>query len=158
MFAGTGRNHCPAPGYLFSLTSFCVTPSPTPFFCNAAATVTYVPAGYIRLDWQPVPAPADELRAVYEQVLLAMQHHGTSSLMTVHNNRPPVPPEVQAWLGENWVPRALREVGYGRCAVVEAEVTLSRQSVRAVGSSIEEPLEYQFFSTPEAADAWLQGS
>jgi hypothetical protein len=129
--------------------------SPTPYFCTAAASVAYVPAGYVRLDWQTADATADELKAIYEQVLLAMQQHHTSRLMTVHNERLPVPLEVQAWLIENWVPRTLQAVGHGRCAVVETKSDQSRRAVRAVGANIEEPLEYQFFSSPEDAAEWL---
>lgn len=126
------------------------------YFRNAAAVISYAPAGYIHLDWQPVPATPAELRAIYEHVLQAMLRHRAGTLLTVHNNRPPLPPDVQTWLTQNWMPRAVREVGYGRCAIVEAEMPLSRLAAHSVGSGVNGQINYQYFGTEEAAIAWLQ--
>jgi hypothetical protein len=133
-----------------------VNTSPVYYFGNAAATISYVPAGYIRLDWQPVPATATELQAIYEHVLRAMKHHHVASLMTVHNNRPPMPQAVQTWLTTSWMPRAVREASYNRCAIVEASNPLSRLAARAVGANAVGPLDYQYFDSPQAAAAWLR--
>jgi hypothetical protein len=127
------------------------------YFSNPAATISYASDGYVRLDWQPVAASAAELRAIYEHVLQAMRHHRSTALMTVHNQRPPMPPEVQTWLARDWMPRAVAEVGYGRCAVVEATTPLSRLAARAVGSDLGTALQFRYFDTPEAAAAWLSG-
>lgn len=134
-----------------------MNPAPIQYYRNAAAVISYEPAGYIRLDWQPVPSTPTELRAIYEHVLRAMQHHHAEALMTVHNQRPPMPPEVQTWLTTDWVPRAVHEVGYGRCAIVEAATPLSRLAARAVGSNVTGPLQYQFFADEATAAAWLRG-
>jgi hypothetical protein len=134
-----------------------VNSSSIQYFRNAAAVISYEPGGYIRLEWQPVASTTTELRAIYEHVLRAMQHHRAMALMTVHNQRPPMPPEVQTWLAEDWVPRATREVGYGRCAIVEAATPLSRLAARAVGANVSGPLNYQYFDTEAAAEAWLRG-
>jgi hypothetical protein len=133
-----------------------VNPTPTPYFRNAAATISYAPAGYIRLEWQPVASSPTELRAIYEHVLRAMLHHRSTALMSIHNHRPPMPTEVQAWLAEEWLPRAVREVGYGRCAIVEANTPVSRLAARAVGTSMTGQLNYQYFATDMAADTWLR--
>ncbi len=126
------------------------------YFSNAAAVISYVPAGYIRLDWQPVAVTAPELRAIYEHVLRAMLHHRATALMTVHNRRPPMPAEVQAWLTEDWIPRAVATVAYGRCAIVQAELPLSRLAARSVGSGQKTALDFRYFDTEAAADAWLR--
>jgi len=115
-----------------------------------------VAAGYVRLDWQDAPATPAQVRAVYEHALQLMQQHNTARLLSVHNQRPPIPPALTSWLGENWVPRAMRSVGHGRCAVVETSPTQSQAIVHTVGAALEEPLEYQFFTTTEAADTWLR--
>jgi len=133
-----------------------VNPTPIQYFRNAAAVISYAPAGYIRLEWQPVPSTATELRAIYEHVLRAMQHHRATALMTIHNQRPPMPPEVQVWLSQEWLPRAVTEVGYGRCAIVEAATPVSRLAARAVGSSVTGRLNYEYFDTETAADSWLR--
>ncbi|WP_152560026.1 hypothetical protein [Hymenobacter sp. IS2118] len=126
------------------------------YFSNAAAVISYAPAGYVRLDWQPVAASATELRAIYEHVLRALHHHRSTALMSVHNQRPPMPPDVQEWLVESWIPRAVTEVGYGRCAIVEAAAPLSRLAARAVGTGLKGQLSYAFFATDAEADAWLR--
>ncbi|GAA4362391.1 hypothetical protein GCM10023185_30280 [Hymenobacter saemangeumensis] len=132
-----------------------MNPTATYYFSNAAASISYAAGGYIRLDWQPTPATATELRAIYEHVLRAMLHHGASRLMTLHNNRPPMPQELQSWLATQWIPRAIQEVGYSHCAIVEASNPLSRLAARAVGSSLHLPLAYGYFDSPQAAEAWL---
>ncbi|MFD2721585.1 hypothetical protein ACFST9_22915 [Hymenobacter monticola] len=106
------------------------------YFSNPAAVISHVSGGYIRLDWQPVAASAAELRAIYEHVLQAMRRHRSTALMTVHNQRPPMPQEVQTWLAHDWMPRAVAEVGYGRCAIVEATTPLSQLAARAVDSDL----------------------
>jgi hypothetical protein len=126
------------------------------YFSNAAATISYAPAGYVRLDWQPVLSTAAELRAIYEHVLRAMLHHRATALMTVHNRRPPIPAEVQAWLTDEWIPRAVATVAYGRCAIVQAELPLSRLAARSVGTSQKTALDFRYFDTEATADAWLR--
>lgn len=130
--------------------------SPTLYFSNAAAVISYALAGYVRLNWQPTAVSAPELRAIYEHVLRAMLHHRASALMTVHNRRPPMPPDVQTCLTEDWIPRAVATVGYGRCAIVQAELPLSRLAARAVGSGQKTSLNYQYFDNEAAADRWLR--
>ena len=126
------------------------------YFSNPAATISYAPAGYIRLDWRPTAVTAPELRAIYEHVLRAMLHHRATALMTVHNQRPPMPPDVQTWLTEEWIPRAVATVGYGRCAIVQAEMPLSRLAARSVGSGQKTTLRYQYFDSEATADGWLR--
>ncbi len=126
------------------------------YFSNVAAIISYAPAGYVRLDWQPVAASATELRAIYEHVLRAMHHHRSTALMSVHNQRPPMPTDVQEWLVQNWIPRAVAEVSFSLCAIVEAATPLSRLAARAVGTSLKKQLSYAFFATDTEADAWLR--
>jgi hypothetical protein len=125
------------------------------FFHNAAATISYHPAGYVQLDWQPTVVSSQELRAIYEHLLRAMKYFEVSSLMTIHNQRPPMPQDVQQWLVETWIPQAIAEVNYSRCAVVEAEKPLSRLAARTVGGSAPGPLRHAYFATIEEAAAWL---
>lgn len=126
------------------------------YFRNAAAVISYAPGGYVRLDWQPTAVTPGELRGIYEHVLRALLHHRVTALMTVHNQRPPMPPEIQTWLTHDWMPRAVAEGGYDRCAVVEADTPLSRLAARAVGAGVSGQLTYQYFDTTEAADVWLR--
>ena len=127
------------------------------YFSNTAAVISYAQAaGYIRLEWQATPATVPELRAVYEQVLRAMRHHRAPTLLTLHNQRPPMPAEIQTWLTQDWMPRAVAEASYGRCAIVEAHTPLSRLAARTVGAGVQGQFNYQYFDTEAAADAWLR--
>lgn len=126
-----------------------------PYFRSIAAVITYLPAAYVRVEWHPVAATAAELRAVYDHVLHAMRRHQAPALLSVHNQRPPIPPDVQTWLVNEWIPRAL-EAGYRYCAIVEAVTPLGRLSARAVGSSLDKTaLQYRYFRTETAAEEWL---
>ena len=134
-----------------------MNPSPSQYFRNAAAVISHEPAGYIRLEWQPQVSTGAELRAIYEHVLRALQHHRSTRLLTVHKQRPPMSGEMQTWLVQEWIPRAIREVSYSHCAIVEAEAPLSRLAARTVGSSVAVPLHYRYFDTEAAAAGWLRG-
>ncbi|WP_324675988.1 hypothetical protein [Hymenobacter sp. GOD-10R] len=129
--------------------------APTRYFHNAAASISYHPAGYVQLDWQPTVVSSQELRAIYEHLLRAMKYFEASSLMTTHNQRPPMPQDVQQWLVETWVPQAIAEVNYARCAIVEAEKPLSRLAARTVGGSLMQPLTYAYFTSVDEATVWL---
>jgi hypothetical protein len=131
-----------------------VTPT-AQYFHNAAATITYHKTGYIRITWQSTSVSIVDLQAIYEHVLRAMQHYDTTRLMSVHGKRPPIPVQVQDWLTQQWVPRAIKEAGYDRCAIVEAEAPLSRLAARSIGSSLTSGLLYHYFSTEQEAVNWL---
>jgi hypothetical protein len=85
-----------------------------------------------------------------------MLHYGSTRLMSVHGQRPPMPPQIQEWLTTQWVPRAMETAGYDRCAVVEAEAPLSRLAARSVGNGLTHKLRYHYFPTVREAAEWLQ--
>jgi hypothetical protein len=133
----------------------CSVATTLPYLRSAAAIISYAPAAYVRIDWQQFAATPADLRGVYDHVLRAMLRHGLSRLMSIHNHRPPMPVEVQTWLTTVWIPRAMAEVSYGRCAIVEANTPLSRLAARAVGAELNVPLTYRYFSNEADAAAWL---
>ena len=133
-----------------------MNPSPTLYFRNVAATISYVAAGYVRLDWQAVPSTANDLKAIYEHVLQAMQRYRSTAIMSVHNQRPAMPPEVQSWLVTDWIPRAVRDASYTRCAVVEAATPMSRLAARAVGIESKGLIDFRYFDGDVPADTWLR--
>ncbi|QIL77505.1 hypothetical protein [Hymenobacter sp. HDW8] len=128
----------------------------TQYFHNAAAVITYHTVGYLRVTWHPTAVSVTELQAIYEHILHAMLHYGSTQLMSVHGQRPPMPPPLQQWLTTQWVRRAIAEAGYDKCAVVEAETPLSRLAARSIGSGLSQMLRYNYFSTMQDAADWLQ--
>ncbi|SMB91892.1 hypothetical protein SAMN00120144_2483 [Hymenobacter roseosalivarius DSM 11622] len=128
----------------------------TQYFHNAAAVISYHAPGYLRVTWHPTVVSVADLQAIYEHVLRAMHHYGCTRLMSVHGQRPPIPPQIQEWLTAQWVPRAMEEAGYDRCAVVEADAPLSQLAARSIGNSLMQPLRYHYFPTVREAADWLQ--
>jgi hypothetical protein len=125
------------------------------YFQNPAITISHA-AGYLRLDWSEARTTEDELREAYQQVLLAMKHYSTGKTLSYHGQRPLIPLGVQNWLTQEWIPRAVREAGYTRCAVVESVNPLGRLASGAVARSVPSQLDFRHFPTLAAADAWLR--
>lgn len=94
-------------------------PNSTQYFRNLAAEISYWPAGYVRTDWRSLTAEPAELRAIYGHVLRAMQRYEVTAALFVHWQPAAVPAELQHWLASEWLPRAVREANYQRCALVE---------------------------------------
>jgi len=139
--------------FFYSCFSFVFVNIATQYFHNAAAVITYHAPDYLHITWQPTPVSIADLQAIYEHVLRAMLHYGTTRLMSVHGQRPPMPPQIQEWLFQQWVPRAIEEAGYDKCAVVEAEAPLSRLAARSVGNGLTQKLRYNYFPTMQEAAA-----
>ena len=130
---------------------------PIPYFQNDIARIAYVPAGYVRLAWEAAPADDEALRAIYEQLLLALAHFATTDLLGVHGQRQPLPAAVQAWLISSWIPRAVALVGYGRYAIVEAATPAVRHATRTVVDGLSRHIDFQYFDTEADAHGWLTG-
>jgi hypothetical protein len=125
------------------------------YFRNPAAEITYAETGYIRTDWRLLNASVNEVRGIYEHVLQAMRRYRTTSLLCVYAQRQPMPKEVQAWLLSDWIPRAVHDVGYHRCAVVEPHASAKQSAARVESLGADELLEYGLFESVEEAEHWL---
>ena len=99
----------------------------------------------------------DELRAIYEHVLRAMVRYQVTVLLFVHHQQQPVPATMQSWLLTNWLPRAIREAGYRRVALVESPYAAVRPAARAVGDQVSQTLEFAYFDNTAVTEAeeWL---
>ncbi|OON69602.1 hypothetical protein [Hymenobacter sp. CRA2] len=128
-----------------------------PYFQNAAASISYAPNGnYLVLSWSAVKASPEELRAVYEQALRAMQQQGIRKVLSNHGARPPLPAAVSTWVAEEWIPQAVRETGYSHCAVVENQSALGRLVAQSIGAQLPgKLLTFRYFPTQAEAAAWL---
>ncbi|WBA44103.1 hypothetical protein [Hymenobacter canadensis] len=121
----------------------------------AIALVSCLRGGYVALKWHNVAATDEQLQAVYEQALLFMQSHRTPRLLSDHRVRPPLSLDLQQWLRDEWIPRAIREAGYSHCAIVESTSPLGRLAARAIGMAVTPTLTARHFETVEPAQAWL---
>jgi hypothetical protein len=125
------------------------------YFRNPAAEITYWPAGYLRADWHSMATEPTELRAIYEHVLQAMQRYQVTALLFVHRQPEAIPPPVQEWLVANWIPRAIKQGNYQRCAIVEDSSAEAKQVTQAIGRQLDGTLTYAFFADVEMAITWL---
>lgn len=96
-----------------------------------------------------------ELRAIYEHVLQAMRRYEVTALLFVHQQPETIPPSVQEWLVANWIPRAIQQGKYQRCAIVEDSSAEARLATQAIGRQVDGTLAYAFFADVEAAITWL---
>lgn len=128
------------------------------YYHNPAAVISFpLDADYLHLAWSATKATPDELRAVYEQALRALQHFGLHKLLSEHAQRPPMPAEVSTWVAQNWIPRAVHEAGYSHCAVVENAAPLGRLAAQSIGAQLPAGLiTFRYFATTQEAAAWLR--
>ena len=127
-------------------------PNSTQYFRNPAAEISYWPAGYVRTDWHSLAAEPAELRAIYGHVLRAMQRYEVTAVLFVHRQPAALPAELQRWLASEWLPRAVREANYQRCAFVELDQPATTEAARPPLLS---PPECAWFSEVAEARAWL---
>jgi hypothetical protein len=127
----------------------------TQYFRNPAAEITHWPAGYIRADWHSMAADPIELRAIYGHVLRAMQRYGVTAVLFVHQQPEAIPEDLQQWLLAEWIPRAMREANYRRCALVEVYQPTTETDARAISQHLVGKMEFSFFTDVAAAAAWL---
>ena len=99
-------------------------------------------------------AEPGELRAIYEHVLRAMQRYHVTALLFVHGQPEEIPAVVQRWLVAEWIPRAIQEAGYERCALVEASQGAA-VAAQAIGQQVAGSMEYAFFGETDPAVNWL---
>ncbi|QKG59179.1 hypothetical protein GKZ68_21075 (plasmid) [Hymenobacter sp. BRD128] len=60
------------------------------------------------------------LRAVYEHALHLLKRAGLTKILTDHGQMAPFLAADREWMTRTWVPRAVAEAGYNRCAIVES--------------------------------------
>ncbi|RAK65072.1 hypothetical protein [Hymenobacter edaphi] len=127
------------------------------YYHNAAAVISHpLSSDYLHLGWSAARTSPDELRAVYEQTLRALQHFGLHKLLSDHSQRPPLPADIGTWMVQEWIPRAVREAGYSHCAVVENHAPLGRLAAQSIGAQLPPGLlTFRYFGTVAEAAAWL---
>ncbi len=96
-----------------------------------------------------------ELRAIYGHVLRAMQRYEVTAVLFVHRQPESMPLELQRWLVGEWIPRAIREAGYQRCALVELSQATERTEALAISHLFKDRMEFAAFAHIEAATTWL---
>lgn len=147
---------CRLPIYLHSMPLSSYTRE-TAFFQNAAGQVLYnTEGGYVRLAWASGRIDQRELETFYEQALQLMHSTNTYKVLSDHGNRMPLPTAAQQWLVTNWIPRAVQEVDFSYCAIVEGADPIHRLSTQSVVSTAPAAVLFKRFSAVAEADKWLK--
>jgi hypothetical protein len=130
----------------------------TLYFQNAAGKVYHHSGGFVRLAWAPERTTFDVIKAFYEQVLALLLNSGARKILSDHGQRAPLSGPTQAWLTENWIPRALSQARTRHCAIVEGADPLHRLSTQSVVASSPSGFIFQRFASVEAAENWLKST
>jgi hypothetical protein len=130
--------------------------SETLYFQNAAGKLFYHPAGYVRMAWSAERLPLDVLQAYYEQALKLLRTLGAHKILSDHGGRAPLLAAAQVWLTEDWIPRAIREVGFNYCAIVDGMDPMHRLSTQSVVSAAPAALTFKRYASVADAEAWLK--
>ncbi|UOQ77729.1 hypothetical protein MUN84_03405 [Hymenobacter sp. 5516J-16] len=127
------------------------------YYRNPLGSITYDPAGFVQLTWSDAPISSPELQSIYAHTLQALRHHAARKLLTDQRQRQLLPLAEQQWIVEHWIPRAVQECAYNRCAIVQSQDTVRRQAARAVGQALgTNPPLFQYFTEEDMARTWLQ--
>ncbi|MDB5268563.1 MAG: hypothetical protein JWP58_1603 [Hymenobacter sp.] len=132
-------------------------PSPLPslYFENSAGEVLTAPAGFLRTNWSSQKRNSESTRAIFENMLRALQHRGWSRILVNQQHMIPFTPDEQRWIAHEWLPRAV-QAGYRHGAVVVSPNVLVRLATAFVTTSIQGmPLVYRSFDTDTDARRWL---
>lgn len=125
------------------------------YFHNSLASIIEHSLGYVRIEWHPTLVRTSELREAYEQVLLLLKESGITRVLSDHQLLAAIMPDDQCWLTNEWVPRAVQEVGYSHCAIVQAYDTISHLVTLRITNALVEPLTVGYFDDEKTAEGWL---
>ncbi|GAA4007666.1 hypothetical protein GCM10022408_19600 [Hymenobacter fastidiosus] len=128
------------------------------YFHNELASVLENADGYAHIDWNPVPVHSPALRAVAEQVLRLLSTAGFTKILSDHQLLSPLLLPDQRWLTEEWVPRAVVEVGLRHCAIVKDYDLIAHSNAAQIVQHLSAyPVTLRFFEEQSLATHWLHG-
>lgn len=95
-------------------------------------------------------------RAANEQVLAEIAARRAGKLLGDVTDFVLIGAEDQAWLNEDWIPRAM-DAGLRTCALVQPSFYFNRVAIESVAQKLDRArLQLGFFDAREAARAWLK--
>lgn len=128
----------------------------TLLFENTAGQVLADPAGYLRTYWLAAPRTLAHTQELLGELLRAMQQLRLSKVLINQVHMQPLSSEEQAWVNQEWLPRAA-EAGYRLGAVVVASNLYARLATAGItGNALGLPVRYRSFDSEDQAIAWLQ--
>lgn len=132
------------------------TAARTIYFENSVGRIWEEPHAYLRLEYRPGPREELQFRALLTHLAQALVRRGWDSILVDQQAMVPFSPDEQAWMGSQWLPRAVHESGYRYGAVVMAHNVFARLAMtQLVLGSRDLPHTYRTFENDADAVAWL---
>ena len=129
---------------------------PKLYFQNVAGQLLEDPAGFLRANWFSQPRQFDDTRALFPQMLQALQYHNWSRILVNQVGMKPFTLEEQNWVAKEWLTRAVREGGYRYGAVVVSHEVMVRLATAYITTHVQGlPLVYRSFEADADAVKWL---
>ena len=126
------------------------------YFENSTGRIWEEPEGYLRLDYKAGPREAAQFRAMLTHIMQALSRHGWSKVLIDQRLMNPYTPLELAWMGEDWLPRAVHEHGYRHGAFIVSPDVFARLAMnQLVMANRNLPHTYRTFETEALAVAWL---
>ena len=129
------------------------------YFENSVGRLWEEPGGYLRLDYKPGPREIVQFRALLTHAAQALSRHHWSGLLVDQRQMVPFSATEQAWMTNEWLPKAVHEHGYRNGAVVVAQNVFARLAMtQLVLGTRHLPHTYRTFEDEGAAVAWLNAA
>ncbi len=130
--------------------------SRTIYFKNSAGCLWEEPEAYLRLDYYPGARNEAQFQALLTHAQQAMRRHGWSKMLINQQEMSAFSPSEENWMINEWLPRAVREVGYRFGAVVVAHNVFARLAMTSVVMTSRRLGHlYRSFEHETEAVAWL---
>jgi hypothetical protein len=102
-------------------------------------------------------ATSTQLRFIHESILGLLQKHAASKILGDDTDLPTIPAEDQAWIVEDWMPRAI-VAGLKFACCKRPDSYFGRVSVRSVQSVAPKGLATREFDNFDEARRWLKSA
>ena len=127
------------------------------YFENSAGRLWEEPEGYLRLEYRPGPREFVQFRALLTHTAQALSRHQWASILVDQSQMAPFNPAEQAWMTNEWLPKAVYEHGYRFGAVLVAQNVFARLVMtQLVLGTRDLPHTYRTFEDESSALMWLQ--
>lgn len=108
----------------------------------------------VRVDWKRA-ANHEDFETVLDQALELVTEEEATNWIADLREMGAVHPDDQAWVNEEWFPRAL-STSLSRMAVVRSADFVQNQSVDSIMQEVGDGLVHHYFDSTDDAERWLQ--
>lgn len=126
------------------------------YFENSVGRIWEQPKGYLLLAYHPGPRQQADFQALLSHLIRAMQRTGWNRVLVDQREMEPFSSAEQAWMIDEWLPRAVEEGNYQYGAVLLAQDVFARLAMNQVVLATRTlPHVYQSFDNKPDAVKWL---